>query len=409
MARVRDMLTEAWDIHMRVNVPAMNSAFGFEEFLTAVLGEEGASQSRLLLQGFDNKSVETGRVLWEISRWARSNGFADAILNSRVRDGAVDIGSHPAAGEFQERWKAFLETYGWRSDVFMEPGHASWREDPSSALTQLKGFLRKDDSEDPFISHRRQAEERDRKVAEFEARLPAEVKPQFRGMLALAQQYVPIAEDHNFTIDQKFTMVVRHAALELGKKLVADGLVKDPEDVFYLVADEIEAIGNGGKGDGLANLVRQRRHDRVRQGSLNPPPAIGTPPPADMAPPPLITKFFGFGVVQTGDPKVVSGYPCSSGVVTGIARVVMTLDQADKVGPGDILVCPMTMPAWTPLFGVVAAVVADSGGPLSHCAIVAREYEIPCVAGTLVGTSTIRDGARVRVDGGTGTVHILDK
>jgi pyruvate,water dikinase len=85
----------------------------------------------------------------------------------------------------------------------------------------------------------------------------------------------------------------------------------------------------------------------------------------------------------------------------------MTLDQADKVGPGDILVCPMTMPAWTPLFGVAAAVVADSGGPLSHCAIVAREYGIPCVAGTGAGTSLIPDGARVSVDGTTGIVRVL--
>src|SRR5205823_2943806 len=168
------------------------------------------------------------------------------------------------------------------------------------------------------------------------------------------------------------------------------------------------AIADGADGSGLSALVRGRRQERVRQGTLTPPPAIGTPPPADMPPDPLVSKFFGFGVEQTGDPKVVSGYPCSAGVATGVARVVLTLDAAHKVEPGDILVCPMTMPAWTPLFGVVGAVVADSGGPLSHCAIVAREYQIPCVAGTGVGTQVIRDGARVRVDGSTGTIHILD-
>jgi len=79
------------------------------------------------------------------------------------------------------------------------------------------------------------------------------------------------------------------------------------------------------------------------------------------------------------------------------------------VNPGDILVCRMTMPAWTPLFGVVAAVVADSGGPLSHCAIVAREYAIPCVAGTANGTELIKNGMQVRVDGSTGIVRILGK
>ena len=92
---------------------------------------------------------------------------------------------------------------------------------------------------------------------------------------------------------------------------------------------------------------------------------------------------------------------------TGIAKVVLTLDQSDKLEDGEILVCPMTMPAWTPLFGVAAAVVADAGGELSHCAIVAREYGIPCVAGTKVGTEAIKDGMRITVDGDAGTVEIL--
>jgi phosphoenolpyruvate synthase/pyruvate phosphate dikinase len=68
----------------------------------------------------------------------------------------------------------------------------------------------------------------------------------------------------------------------------------------------------------------------------------------------------------------------------------------------------MTMPAWTPLFGIAGGIVADAGGALSHCAIVAREYRIPCVAGTQVGTTLIQDGMRLRVDGSTGRVQILD-
>jgi len=128
-----------------------------------------------------------------------------------------------------------------------------------------------------------------------------------------------------------------------------------------------------------------------------------------MPPDPLVTKFFGIGLAPSGDPSMVTGHPCSAGVVTGEAKIVLTLDDADKLNPGDILVCPATMPAWTPLFGVVGAVVTDFGGPLSHCAIVAREYGIPCVAGTVNGTTVIKDGMQVRVDGSTGIVTILGK
>jgi pyruvate,water dikinase len=134
---------------------------------------------------------------------------------------------------------------------------------------------------------------------------------------------------------------------------------------------------------------------------------IGTPPPPDAPVDPLVAKFFGVGLVPSSDAAVITGHPCSAGVVTGEAKVVLTLDEAGKVNAGDILVCRMTMPAWTPLFGVVGAVVADSGGPLSHCAIVAREYMIPCVAGTVNGTAVLKDGIKVRVDGSTGIVTVL--
>ena len=225
---------------------------------------------------------------------------------------------------------------------------------------------------------------------------------------ALAQQYVPIAEDHNFTIDQKAHTVLRHGIQQLGGRLVADGILHAREDVFYLRLDEIEAVANGNPAVAQQADVPGRRAERRRQAQLNAPLELGTPPPPEMPPDPLITKFFGYEPGSTSDGTTITGAACSAGVVEGTARVVMSLDQADKLAPGDILVCPMTMPAWTALFGIAAAVVADAGGVLSHCAIVAREYGLPCVAGTKVGTALIKDGMRVRVDGGAGTVEILN-
>jgi pyruvate,water dikinase len=103
---------------------------------------------------------------------------------------------------------------------------------------------------------------------------------------------------------------------------------------------------------------------------------------------------------------VVQGLPGSRGVASGIARVVRTLAESDRIGEGDILVCEMTTPAWTPLFAGLAGIVADSGGPTSHCAIVAREFGIPAVVGTRLGTRLIPDGARITIDGGQGVVRI---
>jgi pyruvate,water dikinase len=106
------------------------------------------------------------------------------------------------------------------------------------------------------------------------------------------------------------------------------------------------------------------------------------------------------------DPDVITGTGASPGTVRGRAKVVHKLSEAGKVHSGDILVCELTMPAWTPLFSTVSAVVSDTGGLLSHSAIVAREYRIPCVVGTIVGTSAIADGMLLTVDGSRGIVRI---
>ena len=409
IAGFEELMTEIWDIHMRVNIPPMNAVFGFEEMLSHVLGEEVLDDARRLLQGFPNKSLETGAALWALSRWIRADqALTAAVLAARVRGGQVEMEDVGAKAEFSRRWQQFLDTYGWRSDMFFEIGHKSWREDPSSPLSQLKRFIAREDAEDPYRTHAEQVADRTRLEREFAERLPEPVRPVFHALLPMAQQYVPIAEDHNFTIDQKFVMVTRDVFLRFGRKLVAAGLLREAEDVFYVLYDELCALADGPPNTDLKKLVRQRHQTRIAQGQLKPPPMLGTAPPADLPPDPLVTKFFGMGAKMSTDSRIVTGYPCSGGTVTGVARVIMSLDDADRLQPGEILVCQMTMPPWTPLFGFAGGVVADSGGPLSHCAIVAREYRIPCVAGTVVGTAVIRDGAHIRVDGSAGTVAILD-
>jgi pyruvate,water dikinase len=109
---------------------------------------------------------------------------------------------------------------------------------------------------------------------------------------------------------------------------------------------------------------------------------------------------------QTGD--TLRGVGASAGQVTATARVIGGPADFGRLQPGDVLVASVTTPAWTSLFALAAGVVTDIGGPLSHSSIVAREYGIPAVLGTNVASRRIPDGARVRVDGDTGTVTVLD-
>ena len=105
----------------------------------------------------------------------------------------------------------------------------------------------------------------------------------------------------------------------------------------------------------------------------------------------------------------IRGVSASPGIAEGLARVIMDYDQLKEVQAGEILVCPITNPAWTPIFGLVNAVVTDRGGLLSHAAIVGREYGIPTIVNTFTATSTIKTGQRIRVDATNGAIFLLDK
>ncbi len=404
VAGLRGTAEDLWDMHMQVNIPSMAAAFGFGEFLASIFGPEIERTGHLMLQGFPNKSVEAGHQIWLLAQAVRGDESLAAIVRETpAEDLGRRLGETDAGRTFLARWEQFLAEYGWRAGGF-EVATPSWTEDWAVPLAQLRAYVASE-AEDPLETQARQAVERDRLVAEVEAKLPPDVVPVFRMLLAGAQTYIPIAEDHNFYIDQMAFTSSRVPIVALGRALSAAGIIAEPEDVFFLEIEEIEAIGQGDRAD-RRGLVAERQASLQRAKSIIPPEMIGTPPPADIPPDPLISKFFGIGHGLESDSRVIRGIPSSAGTATGTVKVVRTLDQAGKLEPGDVMVCHMTMPAWTPLFATVSAVVADSGGVLSHCSIVAREYGIPCVTATRVGTRLLKDGQTVMVDGARGIVQV---
>jgi pyruvate,water dikinase len=176
--------------------------------------------------------------------------------------------------------------------------------------------------------------------------------------------------------------ILRRALLEIGGRLVAEGVLDRSEDVFHLRLEELEA-GPDGR---LRELARTRaaRRDELAGVRLIDPRAV-------------------FPVRDSGD-ALLAGEPASGGRVTGPVRVIRGPEEFGRLRTGDILVCPYTNPSWTPLFQRAAAVVVDTGGVLSHAAIVAREYGIPAIMGSAVGTTVLHDGQVVTVDGDTGRV-----
>jgi pyruvate,water dikinase len=156
----------------------------------------------------------------------------------------------------------------------------------------------------------------------------------------------------------------------------------------------------------------------MRSSKSTPPPALGVPPEVVTEPFTIVLWGVTSNVLQTwlkggedggGDPNVVQGSPGSSGVAEGKARVLKSVDQLIDLKEGEILVATTTSPSWAPAFVKIAGAVTDVGGPMCHAAIVCREYGLPTVVGTGKGTSVIKTGDLIRIDGDTGKVTIIQR
>lgn len=407
--RIEDVYRRLWTIHFLLLVPAMVGFTLFSDLYHQVLGGTALEPLRLL-QGFDNMSLKAGRGLWALSRKVKANPGLQAIVES-VPSNALyrALGDSEAGRAFRSEVDAYLATWGKRSDTVQELSDPSWVEDPTPMFDALKAYLRQE--EDPDTTHERLAAERERLLTAVRERLagqPEELRGQFEFLLEAAQHCSFVQEDHNYWIDQRTLHEVRALCLEIGRRLVETRVIARPEDVLFLSGTELGDLVHGRLRD-AAVLIAERRDEMARWERVSAPKFVGT----DYGPPPenpvnrALDRFFG-GPVELPTPTEVRGNAGSAGRVRGTARVIISITEAGRLQPGEILVTATTSPPWTPLFAIAGGIVTDTGGALSHCAIVAREYGIPAVVGTGCATAAIRDGQQIEVDGDHGLVRLLD-
>lgn len=392
------------ELHYLTVFPAGAAVIAYEQVYTDLFGAPRAGEHLSLLQGFPNKAIEVDAGLWRLAAAARQDERVLAVLRTAdPRDAHAGLARDPETAWFSMSVAAYLEEYGWRGSEH-DVASVTWREDPSTAYGFIRDYAERPDH-DPDGELRSLAAARRAREESLIGALDEEQAALFRRVLAGAQQHLPVEEDHNFWIDQQGIAVHRLPVLEAAGRLVRDGRMATEDDVFYLEFDELVAALRGRHAE-LRKLVADRKRAQQRSRLSGPPATLGTPPPPDAPEDPFLTNFFGGRPLPSPDPRVVSGNAASAGTVTGTARVLRSLDEAGRLGVGEIIVCSATMPSWTPLFALASAVVTDHGGRLSHTAIVAREYGLPAVVGTKVGTQVIRDGQTVTVDGTAGTVRL---
>jgi pyruvate,water dikinase len=231
-------------------------------------------------------------------------------------------------------------------------------------------------------------------------------------------------EEHKFYCDYWFLTRWWNKLREFGALLAEHGFLEDKEDMFQLGRHEVATAldellltwATGGEPAGPAHwppIVARRKELLAKLADWTPPPAIGVTPEAITDPMSIMLwgittqRVQEWASAEVGGNQL-NGAAASPGTVEGPARVVVNVDELSEVRDGDILVCPITSPAWAPIFPKIRAVVTDIGGVMSHAAIVCREYGLPAVVGTGRATAEIRTGQTIRVDGSTGVVTLLD-
>jgi pyruvate,water dikinase len=404
-----DHMRHQWYVHGHINF-ALLAAANFCDFYDELIKPTDTTESYLCLQGFRTRSVDATEALWTLGRTVRNNPELKQLF-AGVEPKALmgELGKSAAGQAFLKDFDAFLFEFGWRSDAVYDMADVTWREEPSIPLGALGGYIDLPDSEDPAQHFDRSVKKRDELLAKCRALLADDPErlARFESLYDAARYNLPLTEDHAFWIDQSGIAVFRRFTLEIGRRLAEAGSIAQVDDVHYLRHSELrDAVTN--KTDYKA-VTAERRAEMAEWAKIIPPPFLGTPPaPAeDPFMDALVVRLLGVTPPEENpDPNLLKGVAGSGGVITGKAKVVRSLAEAADLDEGDIVVCEMTLPPWVPLFSIAGAFVTDTGGVLSHCAIVAREFGLPAVVGTQFGSAVIKTGQTITVDGNKGTVRI---
>jgi pyruvate,water dikinase len=270
---------------------------------------------------------------------------------------------------------------------------------------------------DPGESLRRS----DAAAAALRADVPEEHRAAFDDLLAEARLVYRLRDERGLYSEVSAIGLLRLSLLELGRRLHARGRVLEADDVLDASIEDLRAL-SAGDGGPSAEELHQRSVDRVERTRTGAPRFLGAPPPppppVDALPPPLARLMSSIGFLidgilgqkeaPEGDATTIIGIPGADGVVEGPVRLVRSIDDLFHLESGEVLVAPTTGEAFNSMLHLVSAIVTDHGSFASHAAIVSREMGIPAVVGTGDGTQRLASATRVRVDGTTGQVTILE-
>lgn len=420
MAELHRHVQEHFDASLRFGPLSMiaNSSAGvwydlLETVLKKMVGDEARALASHLVSGSGNVvSAEHSSRLLDLAAAARNDADAQQLLNTEPL-AAPQWKALPESSPFRRELERFLDEFGQRGVYEVEIANARWFDDPTFILAQVRLLL---DAESPESFHtaievrRREAEQ----VIRPRTRL---LWPFIRWVVRRARHGSALREAGKSALAARLEPL-RAIFLETGHRMSADGVLDEPNDIFFLTWPELDAYMRAWwDGKGARALIEDRKAQHEAWQSEEPPDVIleDAESGARTNTARAVTKAGTRGAApiastevqvdpSTGTDRRLRGTGVAADIATGRVRILRHPSEGHKLGKGDILVAPSTDPGWTPLFMHAAAIVTEVGGFHSHGSIVAREFGILAVANIPGLLTTVQDGEVVTVDGDAGIV-----
>jgi pyruvate,water dikinase len=413
-----DIQERHFRLHWILNLAQFQSSMDLQAAVGEVMGAVDPALVGRILVSIKDRNWDSLEALWKLKEKVKADPRLKAIFDAGETAAVIlpALRSDPKGQAFLKEVDEYLKVYGFKANMYChEYMNKMWVEDPAIAVESIKGYLASD--YDFPKQYKNTVEDHQSAIAELRALIPATVAAEKRKKLEtaidLATRMMPLTPDHHFYMDQGTFGRMRLVLLAIGRKMVAEGLLDDPEEIMFLEYDQLRAYVGNPSGYPGRMVIAAARDAWEQAHHIQPRDWVGTVTHWSMYEEPYHTLWGWpqrFERAKAGGEQPVgevNGLPAAAGVCEGLARVVKGPEEFDQVKKGEVMVCIMTNPSWVVVFSKIAGVVTDTGGVLAHTAVVAREFGIPAVVGTGDATSRIKTGDHVRVNGSTGLVEIL--
>lgn len=334
----------------------------------------------------DTKTGQVNAELWALSRGARRDpALAAAFAQGDSHALLAELPQHP---EFAAEFSAFLARHGHR-ELDFDAYHPTWLEAPAVVLDQLRILVAQSDAQRSESANAQRAAQAQMEHAVLN-HAPEDLRYLVREVIRLARVYTALDDLEHYQTT-RLHLPFRRGLKAIGAQLVQRGVLEDPMDVYFVPLEVLDAALTGGELASIRPAVARHKAGYLAACARTPDWVHGEAE-----------------AVVADASRVLKGLGGSPGSVEGAVFVVRSPEDFPKFPKHAILVARTTNPAWTPLFYQARGVITESGGPLSHGAVTARELGLPAVMGVRQVMNRLRDGQRVRMDGRAGTVELLD-